>query len=129
MRYILLKLRGKRRGESRFNIDVSLSVPFLILCICTLRRVIAAALACEYCGQTGVDHSSLLHGFSSRLRNYPCMCSSLHWFNLFIIVVTVADACLLSMTRIVADCEIIPPEVLESVQVFGQSSRQYIRRV
>ena len=42
---------------------------------------------------------------------------------------SVQDACLLCMVRLVADCEKVPSEVVEALGTLRERSKAYIRRV
>jgi hypothetical protein len=44
-------------------------------------------------------------------------------------VASVQDACLLSMLRVAADCDEVPPEVLILVKDLAQHSRRHIHKV
>lgn len=75
--------------------------------------VIAAALGTEFCGQLAMSPASLLRGFSSRLSRCPA---------------GVQDACLLAMLRISAECERVPPDIMQTVQEIAKRAGRHIRR-
>ncbi|OJA17845.1 hypothetical protein AZE42_03319 [Rhizopogon vesiculosus] len=74
--------------------------------------VVISALVCEYCGKIAVPPLGLLQGMASRLASY---------------VVTVQDACLLSMLRVCAECDEIPDTIPKIVAEISQFSGKFIR--
>ncbi|KAK7472924.1 hypothetical protein VKT23_001029 [Stygiomarasmius scandens] len=78
-----------------------------------IEMIIMAALSCEYLSQVALSPPSLLLGLSSRLQSCPP---------------AVQDACLLAMLRVVAECEEVTQDVIETVTTLGQNSKRYIRR-
>ncbi|KAF7321430.1 Adaptin-N domain-containing protein [Mycena kentingensis (nom. inval.)] len=76
--------------------------------------VIATALATEFSGKLAVPPRDILRGISTRLG----LCS-----------VAVQDACLLAMLRVSAECEEVPPEVLQIVADLRTKAKRHIRQV
>jgi len=76
--------------------------------------VIVSAMASEYTGRLSMPPVDLLRGLASRLAPYT---------------VSVQDACLLSMLRVAADCDEVPPEVLILVKELAEYSSKHIRKV
>ncbi|KAK7057425.1 adaptin-N domain-containing protein [Favolaschia claudopus] len=75
--------------------------------------VITSALASEYAGRLAVPPPEVLGGLASRLS-----ISSL----------PVQDACLLTMLRLSAECEQVPPDVVASIGDLAKRSRRHIRQ-
>jgi AP-4 complex subunit epsilon-1 len=94
--------------------------------------VIISALASEYCGRLAVAPIDILRGLAGRLSLYHGKRTHFLLHNMFnpdCLPAAVQEACLLSMLRIVADCEEVSPEVIKSVTDAEQGASQYIRRV
>ncbi|THH15512.1 hypothetical protein EW146_g4974 [Bondarzewia mesenterica] len=75
--------------------------------------LIVSALACEYAGRVSVSPVQLLLGIQKKLRQYSA---------------SIQEACLLAMLRLAAECDKIPPEVVEDVKVLNQMSGRHIQR-
>ncbi|EPS95437.1 hypothetical protein FOMPIDRAFT_1038502 [Fomitopsis schrenkii] len=75
--------------------------------------VILAALIVEYLSLSPLSPTALLRGLGSRVGSYG---------------VSVQDAGLICMIRLVADCEKVPSEVVEAVRTLRERSKAYIRR-
>ncbi|KIM91944.1 hypothetical protein PILCRDRAFT_108 [Piloderma croceum F 1598] len=75
--------------------------------------VIIYAMASEYSGKLSIPPVDILRGLASRLASYAP---------------SVQDACLLSMLRVAADCDEVPPEVLILVKDLAQHSRRHIHK-
>ncbi|ESK91045.1 ap-4 complex subunit epsilon-1 [Moniliophthora roreri MCA 2997] len=67
--------------------------------------VIISALSCEYCGKVSLSPDGLLLSLSSQLVFCP---------------LPVQEACLLAMLRIAADCEYMPPSILNIIAKFQE---------
>ncbi|KII92127.1 hypothetical protein PLICRDRAFT_122418 [Plicaturopsis crispa FD-325 SS-3] len=74
--------------------------------------VIISALATEHSGRLPVPPPDVIQGLARRLPTHPP---------------AVQEACLLSMLRISADCEDVPPTAISAAKELGQSSKRHIR--
>lgn len=96
--------------------------------------VIVSAMASEYTGRLSIPPADILQGLASRLTSYSGQCQSTGIVECLRDVfrtslASVQDACLLSMLRVAADCDEVPPEVLILVKELAQHSSKHIRKV
>jgi len=75
---------------------------------------VLTALACEYAGRVPVSPPQLLRGLSRRLLSYSA---------------SVQEVILLTMMRLAAECQKIPPEPISDVQHLKSISGRHISRV
>ncbi|TFK74600.1 ARM repeat-containing protein [Pluteus cervinus] len=75
--------------------------------------VILSALGCEFCGKLSITPTAILRKLSTNLAEYN---------------LAAQEAALLSMTRICAECDKIPDEVIETVNALRVASRRHIRK-
>lgn len=93
--------------------------------------VIISALASECTGKLAVAPVEILRGLASRLASYtgkPCIRLQIE-VHTECNLAPIQDACLLSMLRVAADCDEVPPEVLILVQELAQQAGKHIRNV
>ena len=95
--------------------------------------VVLTALACEYAGRIPVSPLHLLRGLSRRLTSYPGLCSlGIFWSPSTFIdstTVSIQEVSILSMMRLAAECDKVPPEVVSDVQHLKSISGRHISRV
>ena len=93
--------------------------------------VIIFALASEYTGKLSLPPVDVLRGLASRLASYAgrLLLIAIRVTPKCVYPAPVQDACLMSMLRIVVDCEEVPAEVLVLVKELGQNSRRHVRQV
>ncbi|KAI0255354.1 armadillo-type protein [Lactifluus subvellereus] len=75
--------------------------------------VVLTALACEYAGRVPVSPLQLLRGLSKGLISYSA---------------SIQEICLLTMIRLAAECQKIPPEPISDVQHLRSISGRHISR-
>ncbi|KAF7979870.1 hypothetical protein HWV62_40641 [Athelia sp. TMB] len=92
--------------------------------------VIIFALASEYTGKLSLPPVDVLRGLASRLASYAgrLLFIAVRIISKYVCPAPVQDACLMSMLRIVVDCEEVPAEVLVLVKELGQNSRRHVRQ-
>ena len=95
--------------------------------------IVLTALACEYAGRVPVSPLHLLRGLSRRLISYPGLCSlRVFWFlptSIDSTAVSIQEVSILSMIRLAAECDKVPPEVISDVQHLKSISGRHISRV
>ena len=95
--------------------------------------IVLTALACEYAGRVPVSPLHLLRGLSRRLISYPGLCSlRVFWFlptSIDSTAVSIQEVSILSMIRLAAECDKVPPEVISHVQHLKSISGRHISRV
>ncbi|KAG6812004.1 hypothetical protein H0H92_004969 [Tricholoma furcatifolium] len=77
---------------------------------------IIAALTTEQCGKLSVSSLDVLKGFASKLTS--CIRET-----------SVQDVSLLAMLRVAAECDEVPPAIVDTVTNVGQHSRKHIRQL
>ncbi|TFY59621.1 hypothetical protein EVG20_g7714, partial [Dentipellis fragilis] len=75
--------------------------------------VIVTALACEYAGVLSLAPTALLEGLAKRLSSYPA---------------SIQEAELLAMLRLAAECEKVPPDIIDAVKSVAEVSGRHIQR-
>ncbi|KAI0003205.1 armadillo-type protein [Russula compacta] len=112
-------LSSLREGETTVgeNIATTLLTPLgeveAEMSFSSTLMVVLTALACEYAGRVPVSPLQLLHGLSRRLVLYPA---------------SIQEVSLLTMMRLAAECQKIPPEPISEVQHLKSISGRHISR-
>jgi hypothetical protein len=94
--------------------------------------VVLTALACEYAGHVPVSPLQLLCGLGRRLMSFPCQCiRGIQHLTAFIYFspASIQEISLLTMIRLAAECQEIPPEPISDVQHLRSISGRHISRV
>jgi AP-4 complex subunit epsilon-1 len=93
--------------------------------------VVLTALACEYAGHVPVSLLQLLRGLGRRLMSYSRQCisrpSPLASINFP--AASIQEVSLLTMIRLAAECQEIPPEPISDVQHLKSKSGRHISHV
>ncbi|KAI0285247.1 armadillo-type protein [Russula brevipes] len=112
-------LSSLRDGETTFgeNVATTLLTPLAEVeaetSFSPTLMVVLTALACEYAGRVPVSPLQLLHGLSRRLTSYSA---------------SIQEVSLLTMMRLAAECQKIPPEPISDVRHLGSISGRHISR-
>lgn len=118
-RAVEIVLSSLRDGDTTFgtNVATTLLTPLAEveedISFSPTLMVVLTALACEYAGRIPVSPLHLLRGLSRRLISYP---------------VSIQEVSILSMMRLAAECDKVPPEVVSDVQHLKNISGRHISR-
>ena len=96
--------------------------------------VVLTALACEYAGHVPVSPLQLLHGLGRTLMSYSRQCIRGNSFfftstSINLSAASIQEISLLTMIRLAAECQQIPPEPISDVQHLKSKSGRHISRV
>ncbi|KAH9057664.1 ARM repeat-containing protein [Lactarius vividus] len=118
-RAVEIVLSSLRDGDTSFgaNVATTLLTPLAEveeeISFSPTLMVVLTALACEYAGRISVSPLHLLRGLSRRMISYP---------------VSIQEVSILSMMRLAAECQKVPPEVISEVQHLRSISGRHISR-